>query len=64
VEEDRRFPDIVTQVAAVRESLQSVSKNLLKDHLMHCATTAIKGDGDTATEMFDELVELVGKIAR
>jgi DNA-binding FrmR family transcriptional regulator len=64
VEEDQRCPDIVTQVAAVRESLQSVSKRLLKDHLMHCATTAIKGNDETANEFLAELVELVGKIAR
>ncbi len=64
VEEDRYCSDIVTQVAAVRESLQSVSKNLLRNHLMHCASTAIREGGDTANQMFDELVELVGKIAR
>lgn len=62
VEEDRYCADIVTQISAVRESLQSVAKNLLRNHLQHCAAAAI-GQG-RADEMYDELVDLVGKIAR
>ena len=64
VEEDRYCADIVTQVAAVRESLQSVSKNLLRNHLRHCASAAVRAGGEEADEMFDELVDLMGKIAR
>ena len=64
VEEDRYCADIITQVSAVRESLQSVAKNLLRNHMKHCASSAIrKGQGDAAA-MYDELVDLVGKIAR
>lgn len=64
VDEDRYCADIVTQISAVRESLQSVAKNLLRNHLKHCASVAIQEKGDRADEMYDELVELVGKIAR
>lgn len=64
VEEDRYCADIVTQVSAVRESLQSVSKNLLRNHLSHCAAAAVRAGGAEAESMFDELVALVGKIAR
>lgn len=64
VEEDRYCADIVTQVAAIRESLQSVSKNLLRNHLRHCASAAVRAGGDQADDMFDELVDLMGKIAR
>lgn len=64
VEDERYCADIVTQVSAVRESLQSVSKNLLRNHLMYCAATAIKEGGPKADDMLDELVDLVGKIAR
>ena len=64
VEEDRYCADIVTQVSAVRESLQSVAKNLLRNHLKHCATAAIRKGKADANAMYDELVDLVGKIAR
>jgi DNA-binding FrmR family transcriptional regulator len=64
IEEDRYCADIITQIAAVRESLQSVAKNLLTNHLKHCARSAIKAGGREADEMYGELVDLVGKIAR
>jgi len=64
IEEDRYCADIVTQVSAVRESLQSVAKNLLRNHLSHCAADAVRRGGLDADDMFDELVDLVGKIAR
>ena len=64
VEGDRYCTDIVTQIAAVRESLQSVAKNLLRNHLKHCAAAAIKSGPSKADVMYDELVDLVGKIAR
>lgn len=64
VEEERYCADIVTQVSAVRESLQSVAKNLLRNHLEHCATAAIRKGKSDANAMYDELVDLVGKIAR
>lgn len=62
VEEDRYCADIVTQVAAVRESLQSVSKNLLRNHLKHCATKALRSGGKESEEMLTELVDLVGRV--
>jgi CsoR family transcriptional regulator, copper-sensing transcriptional repressor len=64
VDEDRYCADIVTQIAAIRESLNSVSKNLLRNHLRHCASAAVRAGGGQADDMLDELVELVGKIAR
>lgn len=64
VEEDRYCADIVMQVSAVRESLQSVAKNLLRNHLKHCASAAIREKGERADAMYDELVDLIGKIAR
>ena len=64
VEEDRYCADIITQVTAVRESLQSVAKTLMRNHIKHCAAAAIrKGDGD-AEDMFDEIVDLVGRMSR
>lgn len=64
VEEDRYCADIVTQVSAVRESLQSVAKVLLKNHLRHCARAAISKGDQEAEAMCDELLDLMSKLAR
>lgn len=64
VEEDRYCADIITQIAAVRESLQSVAKNLMRNHIKHCAAAAIRKGPDEAEEMYDEIVDLVGRISR
>jgi hypothetical protein len=47
----------------VQESLRSVAKNLLRNHLSHCANNAMHGDKAQQAAMVDELVALVGKIA-
>lgn len=64
IEQDRYCTDIIQQCAAVQESLRSVARNLYKNHLLHCAARAMHDDGEQRREMIDELVELVGKIAR
>ena len=46
------------------EALRSVAKNLLRNHLSHCANHAMHGDKAQQAAMVDELVALVGKIAR
>ena len=64
VEEDRYCTDILTQLSAVQEALRSVGRELLRNHLHHCASAAIcKGGGD-AKEVCDELIELMYKNAR
>ncbi|MBY0261133.1 MAG: metal-sensitive transcriptional regulator [Phycisphaerales bacterium] len=64
IEQDRYCADIITQVAAVRESLHSVARNLMRNHLSHCASAAMAADGDARDEMIEELLDLVGKVAR
>jgi DNA-binding FrmR family transcriptional regulator len=64
VEQDRYCADIITQVAAVRESLHSVARNLMRNHLRHCAAAAMHEDGKQRDEMVDELLDLVGKLSR
>lgn len=64
IDEDRYCADIIQQCAAVQESLRSVAKNLLRNHLSHCANNAMHGDKAQQAAMVDELVALVGKIAR
>lgn len=64
IQEDRYCTDIIQQCAAVQESLRAVAKNLYKNHLSHCALRAMHEDDGRRREMIEELVELVGKIAR
>ncbi|MBM3907462.1 MAG: metal-sensitive transcriptional regulator [Gemmatimonadetes bacterium] len=64
VEEDRYCADILVQVSSVQEALRAVSRELMRNHLKHCAASAIrKGDAE-AEAMYDELVELMRKHAR
>ncbi len=64
VEEDRYCADIIQQAAAVQESLRSVTKNLLRNHLTHCAVAAMHEDGAKRDDMIEELLALVAKVAR
>ena len=65
VDEDRYCADVMTQIASVHEALRAVGRELMRNHLKHCATTAIRsGDGETAEAMYDELVELMYRHSR
>ena len=59
VDEDRYCADILTQISSVQEALRGVGKELMRNHLKHCATGAIRTGGDEADRMYDELVELM-----
>ena len=64
VEEDRYCPDIITQIASVQEALRGVGRQLLRNHLKHCATSAIKKGPKEADATYDELLELITSISR
>ena len=64
VEEDRYCADIMTQIASVHEALRAVGRELMRNHLRHCAAKAVRAGGDTAEEMYDELVEMMYRAAR
>jgi CsoR family transcriptional regulator, copper-sensing transcriptional repressor len=60
VGEDRYCADIITQVASVQEALRGVARNLMKNHLHHCAAKALQSGKKHETEaMYDELLELI-----
>ncbi|MEO8201577.1 MAG: metal-sensitive transcriptional regulator, partial [Gemmatimonadota bacterium] len=42
VEDDRYCADILTQISSVQEALRAVGRELLRNHLKHCATQAIR----------------------
>ena len=65
VEEDRYCADIMTQIASVHEALRSVGRELMRNHLKHCAAAAIgSGDERAAEAMYDELVDVMYRHAR
>ena len=59
VEEDRYCADILTQISSVHEALRGVGRELMRNHLRHCATGAIRTGGDKADSMYDEIVDLM-----
>jgi CsoR family transcriptional regulator, copper-sensing transcriptional repressor len=65
VEADRYCADIMVQIAAINEALRAVARELLRNHLRHCATEAIRsGSSRRAEEMYAELSALFAKFAR
>jgi len=65
VEDERYCPDVLVQMAAIHESLRAVERILMKDHLQHCATQALRsGDAKQAQRTYDELTELFYRHAR
>jgi DNA-binding FrmR family transcriptional regulator len=64
VEEDRYCADVLTQISSAHEALRSVARELMRNHLKHCASAAIRSGEESAEAMYDELVELFYKHAR
>jgi DNA-binding FrmR family transcriptional regulator len=59
VDEDRYCADIIVQVAAAQEALRSVARELMRNHLHHCARQALSASDARADAMYDELLELI-----
>ena len=64
VEEDRYCADVLTQISSVHEALRSVARELMRNHLKHCASAAIRAGDASADAMYDELIELMHKHMR
>ena len=65
VEDDRYCADVLMQISSVQEALRAVGRELMRNHLRHCATEAIrKGSPEKAEAMYDELLELVYRSSR
>ena len=64
VDDDRYCADIMTQISSVHEALRSVGRELMRNHLKHCASNAIVAGAEKADAMYDELLELMYKHAR
>lgn len=65
VEEDRYCPDILTQISSVHAALRSVGRELMRNHLRHCVSAAVREGDPAGTEaVYDELVEMMYRHAR
>ena len=64
VAEDRYCPEIMVQIASVHDALRAVARELMRNHLRHCATRAIRIGGSEAEAAYDELVELIYTTSR
>ena len=59
IDEDRYCADVLTQISSVHEALRAVGRELMRNHLRHCAASAIRAGETEADAMYDELVELM-----
>jgi CsoR family transcriptional regulator, copper-sensing transcriptional repressor len=64
VESDRYCADIMMQISSVQEALRGVGRELMRNHLEHCASAAIRSSEDEAVVMYDELIDLMYKNTR
>jgi CsoR family transcriptional regulator, copper-sensing transcriptional repressor len=64
VDEDRYCINVLEQVAAVTRALQSVSLELLDDHLAHCVLDAAKVGGDDASRKMEEASAAIARLVR
>jgi DNA-binding FrmR family transcriptional regulator len=64
IDEDRYCADILTQISSVHEALRAVGRELMRNHLRHCAASAIRAGESEAEAMYDELVELMYRHVR
>jgi DNA-binding FrmR family transcriptional regulator len=65
VDEDRYCVDILTQISSTQEALRAVARALMRNHLSHCASHAIRtGSDEERQAMYDELLEMIYKNAR
>jgi len=65
VEEEYYCADILVQISSVQEALRGVGRELMRNHLQHCAAQAIsKGSRQDAAAMCEELLDLMYRHAR
>lgn len=65
VEEERYCADVLTQIASVHEALRGVGKMMMRNHLQHCITGALRsGDPAEAERTYGEVLDLMYRHAR
>ncbi len=65
VDEGRYCPDVLTQIASVHAALRGVGKVLMRSHLQHCVTDALRsGDPVEAERTYEEVMDLMYRHVR
>lgn len=65
VEEETYCVDVMTQISSIHEALRGVGKILMRNHLQHCVTSALRdGDAAKAEKTYQEMMELIYKFAK
>jgi len=64
--EDRKYCiDILTQLQAVKGALSRVQEKILKRHLSHCVTQAVRGTSEKEKDQkLDEILKLIQQTRR
>lgn len=57
VEEGRDCSEVLIQLAAVKSAINNTGKIILKDHLNHCITDAVKNDDIKALEEINKAID-------
>jgi len=64
VDDDRYCADIMVQISSAQEALRAVGRELMRNHLKHCAASAIRSGDAEANAMYDEIVDLMYRSGR
>ena len=57
VEQGRDCCEVLIQLAAVKSAINNTGKIILKDHLNHCITDAVKNDDSKALEEINKAID-------
>ena len=64
IEDDKYCIDVLTQISAANNALQSVALNLLDEHLGHCVTHAVAQGGNEAEQKLAEASAAIARLVR
>ena len=57
VEQGRDCSEVLIQLAAVKSAINNTGNIILKDHLNHCITDAVKNDDSKALEEINKAID-------
>ena len=65
VEQETYCVDVLTQISSIHEAVRGVGKVIMRDHLQHCVTDALReGDESRAERTYQELMDVIYKYAK
>ena len=64
IAEDRYCPEILVQIASVHEALRGVGRELMRNHLRHCVSGAVRSGAEGTDAVYDELIDLFYSTSR